>query len=164
MITKIVIGRALYIILFSLFSVFCFSQENGAIVYRGATNELSNENLTEYYAQRRAVFRRVSLGNSTSFIFGLNQFRVESTDFLEFPALFRFQSSPNLNIELGPQIEFTHSRSKGNILWERVSISGGTNYNITKTWDASIQYVAPVIEGANITPLQPIRLRTAIKF
>jgi len=149
----------------------CHSQnkEIYTIETTGAVTSSQEESQVEFYTPYSGVFIKRKLSPSISLLTGLNQSRIDNVDFLEFPLLFQYQFSPKLKISGGPQLEVMRDRETGVFILKGVSFSVGVDYQFTKNWDGSIQFVQPIIQKKGLEPSSPflpnpIRLRTGIKF
>ena len=162
-------------ILVSVIMVFvtmlCYSQNKEIVTIEttGASISGQVDVQSEYYGQYRGVFVKTGLSPRISLLAGLNHSRINNSDFLEFPLLFQYQATPKLKVFAGPQLVLTRDRNTGEFKQRGVSFTIGATYNFTENWDASIQFIRPVIQKEGFdaqAPLlsSPIRMRTGFKF
>lgn len=159
----------LLICLVVLYSSHAQTKENIEIVSTGATIVSKDVTQFELYEQYRGVFFRKTVSPSISILAGLNYSRIGKDDFLEFPLLFQYQFSPKLKVSGGSQFEMVRDRDTDIFTVKGVSFSAGVDYQFTEYWDASIQFLIPVIQEkefdhSNPFVPNPIRLRTGFKF
>ena len=145
------------------------NKETYTIETSGASVSQQDELQNEFYGQYRGVFIKRTLSPSISILAGLNQSRIDSKDFLEFPLLFQYQFSPKLKLLGGAQYEIIRNRETGRFIEKEVSFSIDATYQFTENWDASIQFIQPFIQKKGLDKSSsflpsPIRLRTGFKF
>lgn len=164
-------NKMLVSVIMIFMTMLCYSQnkEAGTIETTGASISQQKEYQSEYYEQYRGVFIKSELSPTISLLAGLNQSRINNNDFLEFPLLFEYQATPKLKLFAGPQLEAMRDRDIGTIWAKEVSFTAGATYNFTESWDASIQFIRPMIQKEGFdraSPLlpSPIRMRTGFKF
>ena len=152
-------------------TMLCYSQNKEAITIEttGASISSQVDVQNEFYGPYRGVFIKTELSPTISLLAGLNHSRIKNNDFLEFPLLFQHQVTPKLKLFAGPQLGAMRDRDMGTIWVREVSFTAGATYNFTESWDASIQFMNPMIQKEGFdtqSPLlpSPIRLRTGFKF
>lgn len=138
------------------------NEERYIIETSGASISQQDGDQSEYYEQYRGVYIKSKLSPTISLLAGLNQSRIGDDDFLEFPLLFQYQAIPQLELFAGPQLEAVRDRTTGVIGLREKSFTVGATYDFTKNWDASIQFLQPMIQTGNAP--NKVRLRTGIKF
>ncbi len=161
----------LYIVLLlHVLSLHIYAQEENAmfdIETRGAINSNRPLDDSEYFGQYRTVLVGLSIGKYSKLQTGISVARVENNEVIEIPLFYRFQVMKSLSAYAGSQIQFI--RGFDSSFYRESSATMGVDYQFKSNWDAGIQFLVPFDKNSdapqdNFNFLQPIRLRTGIKF
>lgn len=136
--------------------------------YQNTTSSLA----IERYSQTRTALISIPVNDRFNIQTGITHTRIDNRDVLELPLLLDYQVTNKIHVFSGPTIRVNYplQATEENVSIDNgVFMSMGSGYRLAPNWDASIQFVLPIIEGTNfesgsLEAPQPIRMRTGWKF
>ncbi len=148
-----------------------FSRYELDLETKGVLKDNRGEINKEFYDQYRSLLVGLRISDRSKVQTGLNVARSGNQDLVEIPLIFRYQVAEKLSIYGGGQLQISGNRaaSAQKNSFNNLSVTTGLDYQFSKSWDAAVQFVLPVLENSNAPNTtfelsQPIRLRTGVKF
>lgn len=107
----------------------------------GALHDNRGEDNKEFYEQTRTLLLGLSIGDRSMLLTGVAKSRVGNQEILEFPLLFRYQTSQSIRTYAGAQIQLLQRRNNGDgNLFNGFLPTAGIDVQFTPLWDGGVQF------------------------
>jgi len=136
---------------------------------RSWSYESIKEIVFERYTQQRSAFTNLLETPDILLSSGLITQRIGSNTFVNIPLEITIRINKKLKIFAGPQANFLQDGNTGEMRLLGTSVRVGLEYQFTPNWNAAVQftqllYETKSLKTMNIEQVQPIQVRTGLKF